>query len=256
MKKYRMFLLAALIAAMTFMLPACGAGAQEEVIEEEPPVVEEEPPVSEYDDGQEFVDMTFGSHVDESANSSGVDIPKEKFLYDLLIRYQAYTDGAAFDANDPAGDGKINIMFEIASDDLVNAVLYNVPDYQAYSEEGDPRGLGSDMGVIVSDRESSDWLAENIFNVSADGIAEAVAAAESENSMYAEGDKYYGLLVRTGMGMAPSVDIKECAQDGNVYDLTADFSVNGSYTATAHAKAEIKNIDGTWYWTLHSYSAD
>lgn len=150
----------------------------------------------------------------------------------------------------------ICFMFEIASDDLVNAVLYNVPDYQAYSEEGDPRGLGSDMGVIVSDLESSDWLAENIFNVSADGIAEAVAAAESENSMYAEGDKYYGLLVRTGMGMAPSVDIKECAQDGNVYDLTADFSVNGSYTATAHAKAEIKNINGTWYWTLHSYSAD
>lgn len=272
MRKFRMILLAILLIAMTCLVPACGAGGQEEVIEEEPPVVNEKLPVinekkdpSEYDDGQEFSASFFNESNAKSVNTSGVDIPKEEFLYDLILRYIGFSWNKYYDANEPTKKDHYNIMAIIASDDMINTDTYKLGEYHEVKEGDDPRGWSKESdfmgagsgsyGYSCADRAAADWLAENIFNVSADGIKEAVEAAEREKILYLDGDKYYGFLKRSGLGNPGPLEIRECKQDGNVYYMAIDYDLN-EQTTTAYVKAELKNIDGIWYWTLHSITED
>lgn len=266
MRKLRMIFLTVLLIAMTCLVPACGAGGREEAIEEEPPVINEKKVTSEYDDGQAFNDKLFdyskNECIAESTNNSGIEIPKEEFLYDLLIRYQLFC-GYEYDADAPAGsDHDGNIMVSIVSDDMINSDTYMFGEYHDVEKGDDPRGWskesgdlgGGEYGYYYADRSASDWLAENIFNVSADGINEAVAAAESKQLLYADGDKYYGFSIRMGLMAAAPINISECKQDGNVYYMAVDYGYGE--ISTAYVKTELKNIDGIWYWTLHSFSKD
>lgn len=269
MRKLRMIILAILLISTMCLVPACQTGGQEEAIEEGSSAIEEEPPVSnekkvpsEYDDGQEFSTELFSTPIAESVNTSGVVIPKEEFLYDLLIRYIGFCD-TEYDANEPVKEDRCNIMASIASDDLINADTYQMAGYHETKEgTDDPRGwskeygdLGNgEYGYYCADRDATDWLAENIFNLSADGIKEAVKDAESKHKLYKDGDKYYGFLIRMGLSNPGPIEIRECKMDGNVYYMAIDYVFPEE--TTAYVKAELKNIDGIWYWTLHSFSED
>ncbi len=216
-----------------------------------------------YNDGQEFTDEQYSEEVAASVNSSECDIPKEQFLYDFLIRYYHFRGAVSFDADHPDSSGGDNIMYSLGSDTMMNSSLYNAEDYVTWSEQTDPRGWQQDLGInenfgiMIADKSKTDWLAANLFNVSEDGIKEAVKELEDQKTMYAEGGKYYGMLVRTGMGIPPSVEITECRRDGNIYDMVVDFNdMAGMGTTTMYAKTELKNIDGIWYWTLHSITEE
>ena len=262
---------------MVLMVSACGAQPETEpedeteveTVETEKPETEEaesaekeavpeaEPAdLSEYEDGQEFVDVNFETYIGKSVNSSGTAIPKEKFLMDLLIRFWLYTDGYyEFDSRNPANPDN-NIMIRLGSDDMANPDIYDLGDYQQYSEDNDPRGWSEGNGIIITDKASADWIAANIFNLSEESIEKAAGLAESQHEMYAENGKYYGTFIRMGIGMVPSIDITECKADGNKYYLAFDFSNGDESAGTRYAVTEIKNIDGIWYWTLHSFTQE
>ena len=272
-----------LIIVMTVALTACKGGTDDETepenktdrqihLDREEPDKEEKKSEKESGDEDEAAELPeasrpyrlipFGygveegegvalcNHVKSSVNSSGTEIPDEPFLYDFLIRYSLFA-GGSYDAEDPANS---SIMVRIASDDLVNYSVYGFGDFVEYTKESDPRGWGN-METMISDRDAVDWLASNIFNMTDEGIGEAVSAAEDDKYLYAEGDKYYGLFIRTGIGIVPSVDIKECVKDGDVYWLAFDRMLMGKpENDIRYAKTEYKTIDGIEYWTLHSFS--
>lgn len=224
---------------------------------------EENKEQNDYNDGQEFTDSQYSEEISASVNSSECDIPKEQFLYDFLIRYYHFRGEASFDANHPGSSGGDNIMYSLGSDTMMNSSLYNAENYVTWAEQTDPRGwqkelgINEEFGIMIADKSKADWLAANLFNVSEDGIRGAVKELENQKTMYAEDGKYYGLLVRTGMGIPSSVEITECRRDGNTYDMVVDFNdMVGTGTKTMYAKTELKKIDGIWYWTLHSITTE
>lgn len=198
--------------------------------------------------GGEDGSIVLSTSVGESSNSSETEIPDEAFLYDFLIRYELFS-GAEYDAENPS---ESLIMMSIASDSLINETVYEFGRIKTYTEESDPRGWAW-LGTFISDRETVDWLASNIFNLSEDGIAQAVNAAEEKKQLYAEGDKYYGVNMRTGVGLMPAVVVKECIKDGDVYWLGLEYDYDGKKDIR-YAKTEYKMIDGVGYWTLHTFS--
>ena len=270
-----------LIIVMIFALAACKGGDNDETepenktdrqihLDREEPDKEEKKSEKESGDEDEAAELpeasrpyrlgpggksdeggiVLSNRIENSVNSSGTEIPDEPFLYDFLIRYSLFA-GDEYDAEDPS---ESFIMVRIASDDLVNYSVYGFGDFVEYTKESDPRGWGN-METMISDKDAVDWLASNIFNMTDEGIGEAVSAAEDDKYLYAEGDKYYGLFIRTGVGIVPSVDIKECVKDGNMYWLAFDRMLMGKpKNDIRYAKTEYKTIDGIEYWTLHSFS--
>lgn len=206
---------------------------------------------------EELHDYICGDAVDASYNISGTDLPKEKFLFDFLIRYWLYTGGET--EFDPSTiESAEEIMIHVGSDDMPNTGVYGIAGYIGGPAVlgPDPRGWSSDGNWIATTKSTVDWLALNIFNISDQNREEALANLENEKLMYQDGDSYYGLYCRSGLGIPPEITVTNCAKDGRVYYLEFDVEVNDEQKDTIYAVTEIKEVDGTWYWTLQYFGWD
>jgi hypothetical protein len=108
--------------------------------------------------------------------------------------------------------------------------------------------------------DAVEWIAKTIFNISDKDLAAMLKNGEDNKLFYKEGDLYYYVSgMRTGVGVAPDLSIQSVKIIGNYYYI----EFHSSYIHTSDSSKEnvdmytlmqVKEIDGSRYWTLHYLS--
>ena len=199
-------------------------------------------------------------------------VEAEDFLFQYIAYFQ-YGGNAEYDSQN-AEQGSSNILYEIAADNLVHLGTYSrtgEETIQIHMSESDPRSWWDDTGGYQTvDGPTVDWVAENIFHVPHDDIAQLLELAEENRSMYREdtpGGYVYCTPPFWGYGVQNTIDIDDAKTDGTkyyvVYSLYYDLSFfypevesERTYLNTYYAVLEPVTIDGTEYWTMYLNPAD
>ena len=189
--------------------------------------------------------------VDVSALPSGLT----DFLHQFQTFYRDGKGGKEYNYQTASTDGS-NVMASIMGEGgIVNLEWYSVPYPQRY----DQTYYFKDFTVNAYyeyDGPGIDWIAKNIFNLSAEDIR-LLNNLGYENSLYkiddnAEGDFDYYAPIPDGVGDPFTVvNILEAKKSGNKYQITyevrGDGSLHSDLVGTYSAELEYKDIDGKSY---------
>ena len=211
--------------------------------------------------------------LDASKNTSGTEIPEEKGLMDLMINYLAYTGGETeFDAS--TEQSAEIILHAVISTNLINSSVYPVTGFIGFTEDEsflDPKGWwnsGYDYGAAT--KETADWCAEFIYNISEENLSEAIKELEKKHIAYPyewtnEGgsrEYYYSAFDGKTLTTPPAVNLQQIMKDGDLYYLVFSAHVDGQDPVETYAIAEYKEFEdfiegghlqykGESMWTLH-----
>lgn len=208
---------------------------------------------------------------DESSGGSGfveIDIEEmpdslSSFLEFFADWYVRSGDGKKYYDCTKAGDGDTNILCAIVNNPpCVSWNSYPVKEYEEFweSKKSDPKNWSKESrgSYFRFDQESADWIAKNIFNVTDDDIAAMRRQAKEKKWFYLHKGYYY--VTVGGIGDPPTVyKFNSCKTDETKYLVEYDCYYfdddpeKGEFVASYSAELEMKNIDGSMYWSLYRF---
>ena len=177
----------------------------------------------------------------------------------FLSRFTDWYEGEQYDCEDP--EGCVLLMSLIGNGSCVDWSQYPQAQRSDHWQDGtsDPRGWCERTGgcYIVYDKQAVDDVAEKVFNLSRDRIAEQVKYGEANEYFYAEGGSYY--ITADGVGDPHTVyELTSASYDGRRYYVTYNCFFDtgdsderellGKYSAVL----ELKKDGGREYWSLYS----
>lgn len=227
---------------------------------------------------EDLRDYECQEELDASTNVSGTEIPQEKALMDLLIRYWTYIGGETeFDAS--TEQSAENIMAAILETNLVSNP-YPVLGYKGFTIDDsdlDPREWWDHgFSIAITTKETADWCATFIYNISQENLQAAIDALEEKHIAYPykhvheyEGEdmsweSYYSYFDSEMATNPPVIQINNVKQYGNMYYLSFGASADGKQPVDTFAVAEYKEfedfieeghsqLEGQYFWSLHYF---
>ncbi len=197
-------------------------------------------------------------------------------LLDFLLQFVGwYSDGnggVEFRAESAAVDGSNLLASLVNNGACVRYRLYPGEGQKDYWNEADPRGWaeGSYPSYASYDAESVDWIARHIFHLTEEALAKLIAQGEAEHCFYRQADEsgkeyYYRPIGGVGDPFLKVVPYAVSLENGRYtvrYDVYFDVadgqrypSDQAEYEYSACAQAGWEEIEGSFYWTLYSNSA-
>ena len=165
--------------------------------------------------------------------------------------------------SDSAADGTSNIVSQIAGEaPCVDLSLYpgEQPEYITTGLP-DPRGWWTQAGAYTTyDVSQVDWIAQNIFHVSDEDLAQLKTQGEADGWFYIQNGCYYTTMGGLGDPFL-ELEITQAATDGQRYYLAYEVYFTGTsdgtreLQSTRYAVLSEETIDGTAYCTMYSNGA-
>lgn len=183
-----------------------------------------------------------------------------EFFADWYVRNGGQKD--YYDAG-KAGEGDTNILSCIVNNPpCVSWNSYPVKEYEEVwgDKKTDPKNWSKTTYgcYFIFDQKSADWVAKNIFNVTDKDIEAMRRQGEENKWFYLHKGNYY--VTVGGIGDPPTVySFLSCQTDGKKYLVDYDCYYfdddpeKGEFVASYSAELELKNIDGSYYWSLYKF---